>query len=61
MNLIGGPNYLEDRNSWRGLKNKVNKMVRKEGKNFNPNELLKLEGDRSAKSIWNYVKGKRVG
>ena len=54
-------NSPDDWNQWRRIKNFVNKMIRKEKKNVNVSEIKEIEGERSAKSIWNFEKKSLMG
>ena len=51
-------NNTEDWDVWKRVKNRVNRIVRKEKGNMKENEIKEISNDSTAKSLWNYIKRK---
>ena len=57
-NRASRSNSKDDWLEWKKVKNRVNKMIRKEKNSKKDNEILKVSNDSSAKSLWNMVRNR---
>ena len=51
-------NNPEDWSEWKILKNRVNRLVRKEKARQKENMISEVSKDTTAKKLWNYIKSK---
>merc|ERR1712240_858655 len=51
-------NNPEDWSEWKILKNRVNRLVRKEKARQRENTIFEVSKDTTTKKLWNYVKSK---